>query len=269
MPDGSKHLSDEDVVRFLDDELSNKRSSWAKEHLENCSLCDARMQAARDTMGQIDDLYQSQPSVPISQVVVRGRLHRQLQAHRESISWWRRPMTVRYLPRAIALGLILVVVSITLHKGRQTRKGSVSEPQFAESGIFPNLSLTPGAIRPVTLSEICSIQNDDDDLDPALPPSIRNAVFEEYGIAPRESEQNYQIDYLINPQLGGTSDMKNLWPQSYQGGAWNAKAKDQLESRLHQMVCNRTIDLATAQREITTDWIAAYRKYVQQPAFHT
>jgi hypothetical protein len=34
-----------------------------------------------------------------------------------------------------------------------------------------------------------------------------------------------------------------------------------LEDRLHRMVCNNQIDLASAQHEIATDWIAAYKKY--------
>ena len=42
---------------------------------------------------------------------------------------------------------------------------------------------------------------------------------------------------------------------------WNAHIKDQLEDRLHQMVCRGDVDLATAQRDISADWIAAYRKY--------
>ena len=40
--------------------------------------------------------------------------------------------------------------------------------------------------------------------------------------------------------------------------------KDALEEHLHQMVCSGQLDLSTAQRDIATDWIAAYKKY-----FHT
>jgi hypothetical protein len=45
---------------------------------------------------------------------------------------------------------------------------------------------------------------------------------------------------------------------------WNARVKDALEDRLHQLVCRGDIDLPTAQREISSDWIGAYKKY-----FHT
>jgi hypothetical protein len=37
-----------------------------------------------------------------------------------------------------------------------------------------------------------------------------------------------------------------------------------LEERLHQLVCDGELDLPTAQRDIATDWIVAYKKY-----FHT
>jgi hypothetical protein len=61
--------------------------------------------------------------------------------------------------------------------------------------------------------------------------------------------------------LGGSSDIRNLWPEPYASTLWNAHVKDALEDRLHEMVCNGTIDLHTAQREIASNWIAAYKKY--------
>jgi len=35
-----------------------------------------------------------------------------------------------------------------------------------------------------------------------------------------------------------------------------------LEDRLHALVVSGKLDLETGQREIATDWIAAYQKYV-------
>jgi hypothetical protein len=70
-----------------------------------------------------------------------------------------------------------------------------------------------------------------------------------------------KIDYLIAPGLGGAEDIHNPWPESYQSSTWNARVKDDLEERLHEMVCTGQLDLTTAQRDIATDWIAAYKKY--------
>ncbi|MGC2279702.1 MAG: hypothetical protein WA603_06770, partial [Candidatus Acidiferrales bacterium] len=50
----------------------------------------------------------------------------------------------------------------------------------------------------------------------------------------------------------------------YSMPAWNAHRKDALEEYLHQLVCAGKLDLPTAQHDIATNWIAAYKKY-----FHT
>ena len=76
----------------------------------------------------------------------------------------------------------------------------------------------------------------------------------------------YELDYLITPELGGAPDARNLWPQRYGSRVWNAHVKDDLERLLPRMVCNQEIRLETAQREIARDWIAAYRKYFKTDA---
>jgi hypothetical protein len=69
------------------------------------------------------------------------------------------------------------------------------------------------------------------------------------------------VDYLITPALGGADDIHNLWPQSYSATVWNAQVKDALEDRLRDLVCEGKLDLATAQRDISGNWIAAYKRY--------
>ena len=77
----------------------------------------------------------------------------------------------------------------------------------------------------------------------------------------------YELDYLITPELGGLVDHRNLWPEPYGLQAWNAHAKDVLENRLPQLVCRGQIDLATAQRDLASNWIDAYKKYLaDEPA---
>ena len=75
------------------------------------------------------------------------------------------------------------------------------------------------------------------------------------------AEAEYELDYLITPELGGSSDRRNLWPERYQSRVWNALVKDELERLLPTLVCRGAIDLATAQRDIASNWIAAYKKY--------
>ncbi|QHN05430.1 HNH endonuclease [Granulicella sp. WH15] len=112
------------------------------------------------------------------------------------------------------------------------------------------------------MAEICPAASDD--LDPSVPASKRRIVFQEYGMT-TAAEGKYQVDYLINPQLGGTDDIRNLWPEPYDATVWNAHAKDALEDRLHQMVCSGQLDLASAQDQIASDWISAYKRYFRTP----
>jgi hypothetical protein len=76
----------------------------------------------------------------------------------------------------------------------------------------------------------------------------------------------YEVDHLISLELGGSNDIKNLWPESYRTEPWNAHVKDKLEDRLHDLVCAGRISLAEAQRAIATDWIAAYRRFAESQA---
>ena len=125
---------------------------------------------------------------------------------------------------------------------------------------FPEPSLTPGVAVAVNPEQVCRSTRPKNRI---VPVSLQRRVFEEYGIAGAEPRA-YEVDYLITPALGGADDIRNLWPQSYSSAVWNARVKDALEDRLHDMVCEGQLDLATAQQDISSDWIAAYKKY-----FHT
>jgi len=47
-----------------------------------------------------------------------------------------------------------------------------------------------------------------------------------------------------------------------------AVTKDALEDRLHRLVISGRLDLKQAQKEISADWTATYRKYVgESPAY--
>ena len=90
----------------------------------------------------------------------------------------------------------------------------------------------------------------------------KKAVFAEYGIDPRGPHGPYEVDHLVSLELGGSNDIKNLWPQSYTTRTWNAHVKDALENHLHALVCHKQISLSVAQSAISSNWIAAYQKYM-------
>jgi hypothetical protein len=261
MPDSSQHLSDEEILQLIDNELPAGRAERLREHVAACPKCRERQASIKGTLNTLSEFYISE-QVESGSMAARSRtvLQEQLVEDRKRHSFWRRFVAVGHLPLPIAAAIVLVFIGFASYGGRKvwTGKPSVLSPQ--EEAVVPNRSLTPGAVRAVSLKEICS--STDDDLDPTVPSSTERAVLQEYGLPPNGPSRNYQIDYLVNPQLGGTNDIRNLWPEPYSDARWNAQAKDELERHLHQMVCNRTVDLAVAQREIATDWIAAYKKYV-------
>ncbi len=43
-----------------------------------------------------------------------------------------------------------------------------------------------------------------------------------YGMA-GVPQAEYELDYLITPELGGAPDARNLWPQRYDVPGWNAR----------------------------------------------
>jgi hypothetical protein len=155
-------------------------------------------------------------------------------------------------------GIALIIVSSGYWVTREFRwndRGS----QSAESQAFalPRRTLTPGAVLPIAVDELCRTVGVDND--PPVNLTTQQAVFKEYGL-PNSSQLGYALDYLITPALGGSDDIRNLWPQP-SSSTWNARVKDQLEDHLHELVCQGKVQLMTAQNEIATDWISAYKRY--------
>jgi hypothetical protein len=133
------------------------------------------------------------------------------------------------------------------------------KPTRLEREIVPNPTLTPGEAIPRSKSEVCQANESGRR---QIPEALKHAVFAEYGMKD-EPQDAYEVDFLITPELGGSASIRNLWPQPYSSRAWNAHVKDALEERLQQLVCSGDLDLSTAQREIATNWVDAYKKYVQ------
>ena len=137
----------------------------------------------------------------------------------------------------------------------------IAMPAFAEDPFRPDPKLTPGAVFEVSTAEVCrrgyarSVRHVDG--------KTKAMVYREYGIRRHEGSA-YEIDHLISLELGGSNDIRNLWPESFDTQSWNAHVKDKLEDRLHKLVCDGTLSLREAQAAIASDWTAAYRKYVDE-----
>ena len=134
---------------------------------------------------------------------------------------------------------------------------------------LPDRTRTPGAINPeVTQENIHRTICVSGWTRTVRPPTsytneIKREQIAEYGYRDKRLS-SYQEDHLVSLQLGGhPTDSKNLWPEPY-GGRCGARVKDVLETRLKRLVCANRITLAEAQKAIATDWIAAYKKYVDR-----
>jgi len=125
--------------------------------------------------------------------------------------------------------------------------------------IVPDPNLTPGDTLDVTKDDICTSGYSRKVRD--VPQSVKEKVYSLYGISGRQPGE-YEVDHLISLELGGSNSIKNLWPESYKTKPWNAYEKDKVENKLHKMICNGQIELKDAQREIATDWMAAFDKYI-------
>jgi hypothetical protein len=88
---------------------------------------------------------------------------------------------------------------------------------------------------------------------------MRDKVYAEYGRT--RGPGCCEVDHLIPLELGGSNDMKNLWPQPDDPRPGDAE-KDSLENDLHARVCKGEMSLADAQKCIVSNWVECWEKYV-------
>jgi hypothetical protein len=256
------HLTDAELLMLADGELPAEHAGEARNHLAACWTCRERIRSFEDAIANFvrfrnEMLTERIPPAPGPRALLRARLE-QLSA-KEKTSWKRnvaaggrrilaQPITRRLL--AAAACLVVLTGSLVLFEFTVNAEG----PR-------PNARLTPGETRPISLSEVCS--------NPQAEVVVRHISLETqqkvlaaYGLKGIKAGE-FEVDYLITPDLGGAETVRNLWPQPY-SARWNAKVKDELEQRLHDLVCAGKLDLQTAQRDIARDWIVAYKKYMSR-----
>ena len=120
---------------------------------------------------------------------------------------------------------------------------------------LPSPTLTPGDVLTTEVSIICasgyaaSVRN--------VSTATANAVLAEYGYYRRPPD--IEIDHLVPLELGGSNDIKNLWPEpgSPRPGY---REKDRVENAAHRAVCSGRMTVAHAQVAIAKDWVALGRE---------
>lgn len=71
-----------------------------------------------------------------------------------------------------------------------------------------------------------------------------------------------EVDHLIPLELGGSNDVKNLWPQPADPRPGSFE-KDSLEDDLHEEVCAGKMSLAEAQKCIASNWERSCRAAIR------
>jgi len=241
------HPTDRDLILAADGELSARQVERLRKHLAGCWECRVRAHELEAAIGEFVHLHRRNldPLLPPPSGR-RAWLKAQLEELASSQpSSWHRPVAWRRWIAVAASACILAVAGLMVPHSWTSRRQPAMSAGFVPIS-FPATELTPGVARAKTRDQVCGSNAGKNRDVPAADPKA------------------YEVDYLITPALGGADDIGNLWPQSYSATIWNARVKDALEDRLHELVCRGDLDLPTAQQEIATDWIAAYKKY-----FHT
>ncbi len=123
------------------------------------------------------------------------------------------------------------------------------------NGHLPDHACSPGALATTSKADVCTPgwagrhRN--------VPESEKLAVYAEYGIT-QHSRATYEMDHIVSLELGGDNNIANLYPESATPLP-GYHEKDRVENYLHREICAGRIDLATAQREIATNWVAVYK----------
>jgi hypothetical protein len=136
----------------------------------------------------------------------------------------------------------------------QTTSSSSKPPRWATHpniphGDLPRPALTPGVALAVSRARVCTPGYASNVRD--VPAAEKTAVYDRYGVA--WVPYAHEVDHLISLELGGSNVIRNLWPEPY-AGRWGARTKDVLENRLHELVCDGRLSLASAQWQEARDW---------------
>ena len=245
--DDGAHLSDAELIQFADGE-AGREARRMEDHLAACWQCRTRRMELERTISDYVRVHRSGteklPPMDESRARLLAQLV-QLAATPVPPSSERRFGKLAY--GGVVAACLVLGFGVLYFGARQVGAAQV-----------PDQELTPGATRVVSREDICSTDAAEGFY--PIPPRMAFSVFENYQIE-NPGPRSYEVDYLITPALGGAGDIRNLWPQPYASGEWNAHVKDALEAHLQELVCAGKLELETAQRDIASDWISAYRKY--------
>ena len=241
-----RHVSDGDLLLLEEDgTLSRRRRSAVRRHVAGCPRCAARRVELGAALAEVSTGCRETPAAMSALHVARARLRIAIEALPPSGSFAGWPA---WTGVAIAAAVVVVVAMLSwpaVDRGAAPGRPGAGSPAPAGAGgqastglERPRQDLTPGSVLPVGVDDVCVTGVTGV---PSVAAQVPRQVFEAYGVDYRRAAE-YELDFLITPELGGASDPRNLWPQPYRAGLWNAYVKDELERELQDLVCRGTLD---------------------------
>ena len=127
---------------------------------------------------------------------------------------------------------------------------------YASGPMLPDHTLTPGVANPVLTKAVICAPGFTTKKYRHVTTAEKRTVYAEYHMTTTKAPCPCEVDHLISLEIGGSNDIKNLWPQPFEQATIpvGAHDKDKLENRLHSLLCAGKIDLPAAQKCISEDW---------------
>jgi hypothetical protein len=160
-----------------------------------------------------------------------------------------------------------VIQNVSLRgAGHDINKGAECAWVILNGAWLPDPSCSPGDAFPleviqingkyakepggVIVGDICVSGYSDNIRD--VDQSTKEAVYKEYGVFNRTTNE-YEIDHIIPLSIGGTNDIKNLFPQPAMPRP-GFHQKDICETCFKRMICNGELNITEAQFIMAKNW---------------
>jgi hypothetical protein len=144
------------------------------------------------------------PPIDGPRALLKMRLAAAAQQSRR-LHWWN--LNFSLYPTGLASIRVMTLFLVFAATVGYRRAAEFPASGNSNSEPLPNRGFTPGATRPVRISEICAMKHDEVRL--PVSDALQKQVFQEYGLR-KASADNYEVDFLIAPGLGGTNDIRSL-----------------------------------------------------------
>jgi anti-sigma factor RsiW len=214
MKHDTPHPSDETLLCAVHGELLPRRRDTLDTHLAGCDGCRSRLRAIQASADEVTAAWREGAAAGVPPVDrLRARLRAGLEQRSSELDRSWRFRIERHMARvpsaAVAAVAVALVLGAVLIRSAVVRGRSAGSGAAIEAGALPIPAITPGATAYVTADDLCAGRGP---VKEEIAPAVRQAVLRDYGMDGLP-DSDYELDYLITPELGGSSDRRNLRPQ--------------------------------------------------------